>query len=120
MDIVECASGTLRFLERPPDVPPKSGFVWIYLDRETLQQELPRLQEAALRLGGSALLDLHVQDLLNPAHPSNYDYTSIYDLVVFRRLATAREVDVELNADSIPASRGKTLAAFQRIRTRAV
>jgi magnesium transporter len=120
MNIVEFASGTLRFLERVPAVPPKPGFVWIYLDRETLEQELPRLQEAALRLGGSALLDLHVQDLLNPAHPSNYDYTSIYDLVVFRRLATAREVDVELNAEAVPAKHGKTLAAFQRIRTRAV
>ena len=27
-------------------------------------------------LGGSALLDLHVKDLLNRAHPSHYDYTS--------------------------------------------
>ena len=43
MNIVEFASGTLRFLERVPDVAPKPGFVWIYLDRETLQQELPRL-----------------------------------------------------------------------------
>ena len=52
-----------------PHAPPKSGFVWIYLDRETLQQELPQLQEAALRLGGSPLLDLHVQDLLNHRAP---------------------------------------------------
>jgi Mg2+ and Co2+ transporter CorA len=120
MHIVEFASGTLRFLEQVPEAAPKAGFVWIYLDRETLQEELPRLQEAALRLGGSALLDLHVQDLLNGAHPSNYDYTSIYDVVVFRRLATAREVDVELNGGAAPASPANSLAAFQRIRTRAV
>ena len=121
MHIVEFASGTLRFLEQVPKAPPKAGFIWIYLDRETLQQELPQLQEAALRLGGSALLELHAQDLLNPAHPSHYDYTSIYDVVVFRRLATAREVDVELNGDAASAPRGKNaLAAFQRIRTRAV
>jgi len=119
MHIVEFASGTLRFLEQVPKASPKSGFIWIYLDRETLKQELPRLQEAAQRLGGSALLDLHVQDLLNPAHPSNYDYTSIYDVVVFRRLATAREVDVELNGNSVSPG-ANALAAFQRIRTRAV
>jgi hypothetical protein len=41
------------------------------------------------RLGGSALVDLHVSDLLNPAIPSNYDYTSVYDVLVFRRLANA-------------------------------
>jgi magnesium transporter len=119
MHIVEFASGTLRFLEQVPKAPPKPGFIWIYLDRETLQQELPQLQEAAQRLGGSALLDLHVQDLLSAAHPSNYDYTSIYDVVVFRRLATAREVDVELNGKAASAG-PNTLAAFQRIRTRAV
>src|SRR5688572_12974263 len=120
MHIVEFAAGTLRFLDQVPTAPPKSGFVWIYLDRETLQQELPQLQEAAQRLGGSTLLDLHMQDLLNPAHPSNYDYTSIYDVVVFRRLATAREVDVELNGTASPPASANSLAAFQRIRTRAV
>ncbi len=122
MHIVEFASGTLRFLEQVPRVAPASGFVWIYLERESLHEELPRLQEAAQQLGGSALLDLHVQDLENPAHPSNYDYTSIYDVVVFRRLAAADEVDAELNggAPSMAAAESNTLAAFQRIRTRAV
>ena len=121
MHIVEFASGTLRFLEQVPKAAPKSGFIWIYLDRDKLQQELPRLQEAAHRLGGSALLDLHVQDLLNPAHPSNYDYTSIYDVVVFRRLATVQEVDDELRANGAPPiSPKEALAAFQRIRTRAL
>ncbi len=119
MHIVEFAGGTLRFLDQLPASAPPAGFVWIYLERESLDQELPRLQEAAQRLGGSALLDLHVQDLLNPAHPSHYDYTSIYDVVIFRRLATAREVDVELNVTSVP-SEATSLAAFQRIRTRAV
>jgi Mg2+ and Co2+ transporter CorA len=32
-------------------------------------------------------MDLHVTDLLNPQLPSQYDYTSWYDLMVFRRLA---------------------------------
>ena len=50
------------------------------------------LQRAAATLGGSPVLDLHLKDLGNRAHPSHYDYTSIYDLVVFRRLATALEV----------------------------
>jgi magnesium transporter len=120
MQIVEFAAGTLRFLDQIPDAAPKAGFIWIYVDREVLPQELPRLQEAAQRLGGSALLDLHVKDLQNPAHPSNYDYTSIYDLVIFRRLATAREVDVELNGGAATPAAPDALAAFQRIRTRAM
>jgi magnesium transporter len=122
MHIVEFAAGTLRFLEQVPQSAPENGFIWIYLERESLAGELARLQEAAHRLGGSALLDLHVQDLQNAAHPSNYDYTSIYDVVVFRRLATSAEVDLELNEQGAdPAERPReALAAFQRIRTRAV
>ena len=122
MQIIEFSSNTLRFLDALPQQPPADGFVWIYLEREALQSELPQLQEAVQRLGGSALLDLHVQDLENAAHPSHYDYTSIYDLVVFRRLATGNEVDAESKLSNIAstAAAPDTLAPFRRIRTRAV
>jgi hypothetical protein len=54
-------------------------------------------------------------------HPSHYDYTSVYDLVVFRRLATADEVDHELQGHRCPRGAGaQMLASFYRIRTRAV
>ena len=118
MHIVEFTRGTLRFLDEVPAQPPGDGFVWIFLDRESLAGELPRLQEAAARLGGSPLLDLHVKDLDNRAHPSHYDYTSIYDVVVFRRLATAEEVDQELQQQE--QEEPVALASFHRIRTRAV
>jgi magnesium transporter len=120
MQIIEFSAGTLRFLDAAPAVLPTDGFVWIYLDRDALRSELPQLQDIAHRLGGSALLDLHVQDLENRAHPSHYDYTSIYDLVVFRRLATAPEVDAELQASGTQVAQSAALATFQRIRTRAV
>lgn len=118
MQIVEFGAGTLRFLEEPPPKVPEGGFVWIYLDRDEMQARLPRLQQAAQVLGGSTLLDLHVKDLGNRAHPSHYDYTSIYDLVIFRRLATEQEVHVELGQEEGPADR--PLATFGRIRTRAI
>jgi Mg2+ and Co2+ transporter CorA len=120
MHIIEFAGGTLRFLEEVPDKAPADGFVWIYLERETLAAQLPRLQQAAQRLGGSALLDLHLKDLENRAHPSYYDYTSIYDQVVFRRLATSEEVDAELRSEGTELSPDSPLRSFQRIRTRAV
>jgi magnesium transporter len=118
VQIVEFGSGTLRFLEQPPAQAPERGFVWIYLERESFDQDLPALQQAAQALGGSQLLDLHVKDLSNRSHPSNYDYTSVYDLVVFRRLATESEVRVELKDDG--AAKDLPLAAFGRVRTRAV
>jgi magnesium transporter len=117
MQIVEFAAGTLRFLEQVPAAAPKSGFVWLHLERESLDGEIAALQQAAQALGGSTVLDLHLKDLANLAHPSHYDYTSVYDLVIFRRLATEAEVRAEGQvAESSPAP----LAAFSRIRTRAV
>jgi magnesium transporter len=120
MQIVEFASGTLRFLDAVPEQAPENGFIWIYLERESLRSHLTTLQHACQRLGGSALLDLHVQDLDNRSHPSYYDYTSIYDQVVFRRLATSDEVEVELRASGEPIDKDSALPSFQRIRTRAV
>jgi Mg2+ and Co2+ transporter CorA len=117
MHIIEFGAGTLRFLEQVPPEVPANGFVWIYLEREALDSEMPALQRAAQTLGGSALLDLHLNDLGNRAHPSHYDYTSVYDLMIFRRLASEAEVRAELGTASPVAG---ALASFGRIRTRAV
>ncbi|MES2784880.1 MAG: magnesium transporter CorA family protein [Pseudomonadota bacterium] len=121
MQIVQFTAGTLRFLDQLPAAQPESGFIWIYVEREALATQLPQLQQAAQRMGGSSFLDLHVQDLRNASHPSHYDYTSIYDLVIFRRLATEDEVGKEIQetGDVAPAP-GAALTAFHRIRTRAV
>jgi Mg2+ and Co2+ transporter CorA len=118
VQIVEFGAGTLRFLDQLPQRAPEGGFVWIYLEREHLEQDLPVLQRAASTLGGSPLLDLHIKDLDNRSHPSHYDYTSVYDLVIFRRLATDTEVNVELGERAPPTD--SPLATFSRIRTRAV
>jgi magnesium transporter len=118
VQIVEFAAGTLRFLDHLPGQAPQNGFVWIYLEREHLEHELPVLQRAATHIGGSPLLDLHVKDLANRAHPSQYDYTSVYDMVIFRRLATDAEVKAELGQGAPP--RDALLSTFSRIRTRAV
>ena len=119
MHIVEFAAGTLRFLDQLPASAPAAGFVWIYLERESLDGDAAMLQQAAQTLGGSPLLDLHLKDLANRSHPSRYDYTSVYDLVIFRRLATEVEARAEAEEAGETLPDGE-LAAFARIRTRAV
>lgn len=118
MHIVEFGAGTLRFLDHVPAKAPTTGFVWIYLERESLEADTALLQRAAQHLGGSPVLDLHLKDLANGAHPSNYDYTSVYDLVIFRRLATETEVRAEFGDGAFRD--GKALASFARIGTRAL
>ena len=69
---------------------PDTGLVWISCTRTALEAQLPAVQNVLQRLCGQALLDFHVSDLLNRQLPSHYDYTSQYDILVFRRLATSR------------------------------
>jgi Mg2+ and Co2+ transporter CorA len=118
MRIVEFTGGTLRFLDEVPAQAPASGFVWIFLDREELPAQTAALQRAAQSLGGSPILDLHLQDLGNRAHPSDYDYTSVYDRVIFRRLASDDEVREE-TADAPLPDHG-VLRKFAGVRSRAV
>lgn len=69
------------------DLPPHA-FVWLTLSPDEFAKQLPLVQEWAQLLGGSTLLDLHCQDLASVLHPSDYDFTSVYDLIIFRKLLT--------------------------------
>ena len=132
MHIVEFTAGSLRFVDAAPERAPDDGFVWIYLDRTDFVRHLADVQAAAQRLGGSALLDVHVKDLASDSHPSHYDATSVYDMVIFRRLATLAEVQrdqeqvnaiASYHAHGVGASAlAKPLVpeAFSRIDSRAV
>ena len=70
-----------------PAAPVPGGFVWIACSRVEFETQLVHIQATLQQLCGHTLVDLHVLDLLNKQLPSHYDYTSQYDLLVFRRLA---------------------------------
>jgi magnesium transporter len=131
VQIVEFTADSLRFSDALPPTVPADGFVWVFVDREEFTTHQPLLQQAAQQLGGSALLDLHCQDLGSAVHPSHYDFTSIYDLVIFRRLATVVETRAEVeHASAVDAYHGQGAQpggkprggppAFNRISSRAV
>ena len=130
MQIVEFTDASLRFVDTVPEHPPSDGFVWIFLEKQEFEGAQAQIQQAALKLGGSPLLDLHCQDLSNPAHPSHYDSTSIYDLIIFRRLATQAETQQEQAHEKaisdyhgqtgIAKKRGERMPPFNRIGSKAV
>ena len=66
---------------------PPQGFVWIACARREFEVNQAQVQATLQNLCGMQLVDLHVADLLNNQLPSHYDYTSQYDVLVFRRLA---------------------------------
>ena len=78
-----------------PQALPPEGFLWLSFSRrefEVLQHEVQSLLQS---LCGVQLYELHIADLLNNQLPSHFDFTSEYDLVVFRRLARGQtETDI--------------------------
>ena len=78
-----------QFSELPtmPDTLPATGFIWVGSARGEFETGAAELQTLLQRWTGGPLVDLHVSDLLNDQLPSHFDYTSWYDLMVFRRLA---------------------------------
>ena len=93
-----------------------AGYLWLSLTRDELRTSLPQVQGTLQSLCGSHLVDLHVADLLNDQLPSRYDYTSQYDVLVFRRLAAANGAK-PADADALPRGGPPVL---RRIDTRPV
>ena len=90
MRIFHIHSSGVQELTALPAQMPAQGFLWIACARPAFQARLAEIQGGLQALIGLQLVDLHVSDLLNAQLPSHYDYTSQYDLLVFRRLATVQ------------------------------
>ena len=88
MRIFHIHSSGVQELTALPAQMPAQGFLWVACARPAFQARLAEIQGRLQALIGLQLVDLHVSDLLNAQLPSHYDYTSQYDLLVFRRLAT--------------------------------
>jgi Mg2+ and Co2+ transporter CorA len=88
-------------LEALPDALPATGYLWIGSSRSAFEAGLVEIQARLLAWTGAQLFDLHVSDLLNSRMSSSFDYTSAYDLLVFRRLAAGAVATVD--ADGSPA-----------------
>lgn len=71
----------------------RQSYVWIACARDEFEGKISQIQSTLNVLTGLQLVDLHVSDLRNNHLPSHYDYTSEYDVLVFRRLATGAESD---------------------------
>ncbi|MBU1353756.1 MAG: magnesium transporter CorA family protein [Gammaproteobacteria bacterium] len=109
MRIFHIHSGGVQELAELPTQMPAQGFVWMACARPSFQTQLAEIQASLQALVGLQLVDLHVSDLLNAQLPSHYDYTSQYDLLVFRRLATLQSDAPDTTAATpLPTGAGAT------------
>src|SRR6218665_3110909 len=98
-----------QFTELPalPATLPAAGFLWLSYARPEFEQQVGIAQERLQRWNCGQLVDLHISDLVHTQLPLHFDYTSWYDLLVFRRLVASPGSDLLL-ADDSPASLAAT------------
>ena len=87
MRIFHIVGDQFNELQDLPNAPPDAGYLWLGLGHHEFNAQIDTFQAALQRWTGGQLVDLHVADLLNQQLPSQFDYTSCYDLLVFHRLA---------------------------------
>lgn len=97
-------------IEHAADMPltdlqlPEQGYLWIACARREFEVMQVQVQTALQALCGQQLVHLHISDLLNNQLPSHYDYTSQYDVLVFRRLAAGNS-ETDLAQPGMPLQR---------------
>jgi magnesium transporter len=91
-------------LDSLPETLPPAGYLWIATTRPALEGAIGDIQARLQAWVGAQLFELHVLDLLNKQLPSSFDYTSAYDILVFRRLAASAVSTID---DDGPPSRGR-------------
>lgn len=87
MRIFHIGADQFSELSELPERLPETGYLWIGTARREFEVNVASLQGSLQRWTGGQMVELHISDLLNNQLPSHFDYTSWYDLMVFRRLA---------------------------------
>lgn len=99
-----------------PAALPADGYLWLDALHDEVTAEPEALRDAVQRVAGARLDDLHLQDATNLQHPSFFDSTSEYDMLVFRKLATGEFKPL----DERPAGKADERRVLQEIVTRPI
>jgi magnesium transporter len=89
IQLLHISDSQVSVLGTMPKVLPRRGFLWFDVDHADAR----RWVEAATQLTGIHVLEDHLSDCENLKHPSYYDSTLQYEMIVFRGLANRINLD---------------------------
>ncbi len=102
-----------------PAILPSDGFLWLDATHDEVAADPEAWRSTVARISGVQLYDLHLIDIVNLKHPSYFDSTHEYALVVFRKLAFNKNGD-NIITTQVPepvSKRRKLPAAFEKLAT---
>lgn len=116
MDIYYIQHNHATQLTTPPASLPDEGFLWLDATHDEVATDIGAWRDNVERITGIHIFDPHLTDATNLAHPSYFDSTQDYAMVVFRKLA----LDENTEATEPPAEKRKIPAALTKMSTRQV
>ncbi|QDZ30174.1 magnesium transporter CorA family protein [Noviherbaspirillum sp. UKPF54] len=90
MDIFHISS-TQAVLLQDISAVPSPGFLWLDATHDEVTADVNAWRDTVERATGVHIYDLHLSDAVNLSHPSYFDATQDYALMVFRKLALAAD-----------------------------
>jgi magnesium transporter len=89
IQLLHISDNQASVLNAIPKALPRRGFLWFDVDHTDAR----RWVDAASQLTGAKILEDHLSDAENLQHPSYYDSTLQYEMIVFRGLANRINLD---------------------------
>lgn len=96
-----------------------SGFMWIDCTHDEVACDTDAWRDQIEKLTNIRVYDLHLKDICNLSHPSYFDATQDYELVVFQKLALNGEANGVTNSVT-DINKKKIPAALHRLQTQPV
>ncbi len=118
MDIFHVNSTHVVQISQEATELPSHGFLWLDATHEEVAADTSAWRDAVERATGIHILDPHLTDATNLAHPSYFDSTQDYAMVVFRKLALDGNGSPE--AGDAPAAKRKMPPTLTKLATKPV
>ncbi|MGI9026369.1 MAG: magnesium transporter CorA family protein [Burkholderiaceae bacterium] len=96
---------------------PSRGFLWLDATHDEVAADAYAWRDAIERMIGTRIVDPHLIDAVNLGHPSYFDSTQEYEMVVFRKLSVGEEGTLAADAGSVPLRRARKLPTLRQIAT---
>lgn len=119
MDIFLITEQQAVLVTAPPQQLPAGAFLWLDATHDEVTADPQAWRKNVERLTGTFLYDLHLQDVVNMSHPSYFDSTQHYEMIIFRKLALPAGNDND-SAGNAPGERNKIPSALSKLATQPV
>ncbi|AMO93371.1 corA-like Mg2+ transporter family protein [Collimonas fungivorans] len=110
MDIFLISDNQVSQSKEIPDAVPVKGFLWIDATHEEVGADPEAWRNAITLATGVQIYDPHMTDTLNPNHPSYFDSTQDYGMVVFRKLVLNGNGNPRTTENGVPIAADKIAA----------